>query len=293
MNKKKHELQQNELADAIDQYYEKIKPYISQIILIAVAVSLAFIAVVFWIASSRSINAGQWEEFLDSTRFSDVRGMDEVAKIYPEAPAGQYALIRAADYDYMRGVSSLVGDRDDYKDKVRKAIDRYKTLTSDEYDVSPFLKRRATFALAHSYESLGDFENARKKYQELLDNAPDAPITILAQKGIDRLADPAVVGIFEKFKQWQPELTGPDQGPLLPTRPNISFPSDLPDDLGDDSAEAPESNPADDPVIEDTADGAESPMDDDDTSTTDPSATEAGDTDPNDESGDTGEEDGG
>ncbi len=226
MNKKKRELEQNELADAIDSYYETIKPYMSQVVLITVAVVLGVVAIAFWVSTNRSINEGQWEEFLDSTRFSDVRGMDEVAKIYPETPAGQFALIRAADYDYLRGAGNLVRDRDDYKDKVRKAIERYKKLTGDEFTVDPFLKRRATYALAHSYETLGEFDKAREYYQILVDSAPDASITILARNGLERLADPSLVAIFEQFKTWQPELTGPDSGPLLPDRPNISFPGE-------------------------------------------------------------------
>lgn len=246
MNKKKRELEQNELADAIDSYYDKIKPYISQIILVTVALVLGVVAFAFWTATNRSINEGQWEEYLDSTRFSDVRGMDEVASIYPDAPAGQFALMMAADNDHLRGVSNLVRDRDDYKDRLRKAIERYKKLTGDERQVDPFLKRRAIFALAHSYECLGEFDKAREMYQRLVDDAPDASITIMAREGLERLGDDSVVKIFAQFKQWQPELTGPDSGPLLPDRPDISFPSAT-------NEEAPDDNPAGDQPTEESA----------------------------------------
>ena len=270
MNKKKRELEQNELAGALDTYLENLKPYRSQIVLVTVAVVLGVIAIAFWVSTQRSINETRWEDFLNSTRFSDLRGMDEVAKIYPETSAGQFALMRAADYDFVRGANNLVRDRDDFQDKVRKAIERYKQLVGDEFDVDPFLKRRATFALAHSYESLGEFEKARELYQSLIDNAPDATITILARRGIERLNDASVTAIFTKFKQWQPELTGPDSDPLLPRRPNISFPGSEP------ASESPAADPAPDSTGDnDTNPDDEASSGDETSSADDDSATES------------------
>ncbi len=275
MSQKKRELEQNELADALTANLEKLQPYYSRIMLVVVAVVLGIVAVVFWNSTRRSVNEGQWEEYLDSTRFADIRGMEEVAKIYPDKPAGQLAMLHAADYDFARGSTSLVNDRDEFKDKIRKAIERYEVLVSDKYRVEPLLKRRATFALGHSHESLGEFDKARQYYQQLVDNAPDDPVGKLAAEGLERLADPSVVAIFDKFKQWQPEMTAPDGGPLLDRRPDISFPgldaADFPTPAATETpapSEAPAATeppaPSDDGVTDDSPEpepAGESPVD--------------------------------
>ncbi len=223
MSQKKHELLQNELVEAIETNYDKIKPYMSQIILVSTAVVLGVLAVFVWTYTRRSAAEGQWEDFLYSTQLAEIRGMEDVAKVFPDTAAGQYALIRVADYDYNRGSTNIVTNRDDFTDKVRKAIERYETLATRP-NVDPFVKRRAVFGMGHSYESLGEFDRARESYQQLVDNAPDDPITILARKGIKRLENASVVGIFEKFKLWQPPAAAPETDPLPPSRPDISFP---------------------------------------------------------------------
>jgi tetratricopeptide (TPR) repeat protein len=224
MSQKKQELVHNELAGTIESHFEKVKPYLSQIILLTTAVILGVLAVAVWMYTRHAASEGQWEDFLYSTQLAEIRGMEDVAKTYPDTPAGQFALIRVADYDFNRGASNIITDRDDFKDKVRKAIERYETL-ADGPKVDPFIKRRAVFALGHSYESIGEFDRAREYYQQLIENAPEDPITVLARKGVKRLGNATIVGIYEKFKTWAPPETAPESNPLVPSRPDISFPS--------------------------------------------------------------------
>lgn len=266
MNKKKRELEHNELADAIDSYYEQIKPYLPRIFTIAVVIILAVVAVAVWLFLDRRNAESQWSAYLDARRYADQRGMGEVAKVYPDKPAGQFAMMQAADYDYNRGMSKMVSDRADFQDKLQKAIDRYEVLVGDEYQVPAFVKRRALFALGHSYECLGEFDRARDLYQRLVDEAPDSSITIMARTGIRRLSEPGVVGIYEQFRKWSPEMTGPGTGPLLPERPNINFPaagSGSPDgtDAGAGTAADPGAPPepeSDEPAPPTTDSGTES-----------------------------------
>jgi tetratricopeptide (TPR) repeat protein len=246
MSQKKRELEQNELADVLGTNLERIKPWMPRIILITSAIVLGILAVAVWNWSYRSANEGQWEEYLDSTRFADIRAMDEVARIFPDTTAGQLALIRAADYDFTRGSLSMISDRDEFQDKVRKAIERYEKLVSGEHKVDTLLQRRAMYALGHCYETLGNFDKAREYYGRLVEEAPNEPVAKLAREGLDRLADPAIVAIYEQFRSWQPETTAPGGGPLLPPRPNLDVPA------------APDASPPA-PVPQDGEDGAENP----------------------------------
>ena len=248
MSQKKHELLQNELVDAIESNYDKIKPYMSRIVLVSTAVVLGVLAIVLWNYTRRANTESQWADFLYSTQLAEIRGMEDVAKIFPDTAAGQYALIRVADYDYNRGAENIVSNRDDFTDKVKKAIERYESLASRS-KVDPFLKRRAVFGLGHSYESLGEFEKARQSYQQLIDSAPGDPITLLARKGIKRLDADGVVGIYEKFNKWQPSAAAPLTDPLIPKQPNISFPSAASADPPSDLA----------PVVDDAAAGTPEP----------------------------------
>lgn len=248
MNQRKHELQTNELAQSLEANYEKFKPYMRQTLFIGGAVVLAVFAFVFWRQTRARVTEGQWEDYLYSVQTLENRGLVDVAKTYAGAPAGQFAQIRVADYELFRGVSEIVRNRDEFTDRMGRAIEAYETLAADTTAL-PFLRVRALFGAAHGYEAVGSFDKARKGYQELVDTAPNDPVTVLARQGLKRLSNPSVVAIHQKFREWKPPTTAPGADELLPARPNLDFPSEAPaasaPNAADESKEAaPNANEA-------------------------------------------------
>lgn len=252
MNQRKHELQTNELAQSLEANYEKFKPYLRQTLFIGGALLLTLFAFVFWRQTRNRVAEGQWEDYLYSVQTLENRGLVDVAKTYADVPAGQFAQIRVADYDLFRGVSSIVENRDEFMDRTRRAIEAYEKLAADTKAL-PFLRVRALFGAAHGYEATGDFDKARKIYQELVDTAPNDPVTVLARQGLKRLADPSVVAIYQKFLDWKPPVTAPGADELLPRRPNLDFPAEPASEPPSEAAEETKDDaPVDDAAAADS-----------------------------------------
>lgn len=257
MNQKKRELQQNELADTLETNLEKIKPHLPMIIGVSTIVILATIAIAFWMYTRRSITESQWREYFVSSRFNDARGMDTVAEIFPDTTVGELALVNAGDADFAIGSNSLITNRDEYENKLKKAADRYKQVVEGASNQSPFAKMRATMALAYTYESLGKFSEAKALYDEIVENSPESPEGKFAAKCLVRINDPEVTAIYTAFNEWTPPAQAPgvEGGTSLPARPDISMPADTPADPapGDESGvEDGEDKSADDDAMDES-----------------------------------------
>jgi tetratricopeptide (TPR) repeat protein len=230
MNKKKRELEQNELADALSTRLDRLRPHIPKIAMFSAVAILAIIAIAFYLNTRRAVSESQWREFFVSSRFADSRGMKTVAEIFPDTTVGNLALINAADSDYANGSVNIVRNRENYKNQVKQAVENYE-LVLQSANVDEFARLRATFALGYTYESLGRFDDARPLYEELLDQYPDTPEGELARKALERISDDRVRAIYAAFQQWAPpEETAPGDfqtGSSLPARPDISMPREM------------------------------------------------------------------
>ena len=79
MNKKKRELEQNELADALGTKIEELAPILPKIGMYCGVFILLIIAVAFWINTKQNAKAEQWREYFVSSRINDPRAMQTVA----------------------------------------------------------------------------------------------------------------------------------------------------------------------------------------------------------------------
>ena len=230
MNKKKRELQQNELADALGQRIEKLKPHMPRILMIGGTILLAVVAVAWWISSRQMLQETRWREYFFSANqanfFGDVRGLEKVAEMFPDTQPGQLALLSAADVNYNVGASGIIRNRQQFRDKLKSAAEQYEQVVESSANVDPFIKRRASYALAYTYEALGRFDDAADLYRQLAEQAPDAPIAELANKGLKRVTGSGASSIYVAFNQWEPADIAPGSDPLLPQQPNISFPTE-------------------------------------------------------------------
>ncbi len=230
MNKKKRELEQNELADVLGQRLEQIKPHLPRIGMIIGALALGVIAVAYWFNSRQSLEEIRWREYFFSnnqaTYIGDPRGLDKVAEMFPNSQAGQLALLGSADFNYVMGATSLVRDQEEFQNRLESAAAQYEQIIASTARVDPMIKRRATYALAYTYEALGRFPQSEKYYRQIVDEAPDSPIAQLAEKGLQRVTDQSLTSIYTAFQDWKPAETAPGDDPLLPKAPNISFPTD-------------------------------------------------------------------
>ncbi len=212
-----------------EQWVEKLAPYGSMIALGIATMFLAFIGITYFVKANFQAKELEWRQLNTSITEVGISGntdsLKQVAEDFPESKAGLWALQLAGDYDLRTGLSQLSYDREGGLKLIKKARDSLQTVVdaSDE-SKSTMLQRRSTFSLAYANESLGEFEKAKALYQQLIDAAPDTAFAQPAKRGVERTSDSAYVALFDKFTKWE-DILGDAPGPMIPERPDISFPS--------------------------------------------------------------------
>ncbi|MDG2105650.1 MAG: tetratricopeptide repeat protein [Pirellulaceae bacterium] len=241
MNKKKRELEQNELADALGSKIEELTPYLPKFALFSGLAILLIIAGAFWYNTREKVSSEQWREYFVSSRFTDSRGMKTVAEFFPNTTVGTLALISAADADYANGSRNIISNRENYTNQLKAAISNYE-LALENSNADKFERARATYALGYSLEAMGRFDDARKMYTEVVEQLPDTPESELSGKALKRVDNPQITSIYAAFDAWAPadESAPGESGSLLPVRPDITLPATGTDEPAGEAKSTPE-----------------------------------------------------
>ena len=230
MNKRKQheqEVLENDLQSWLEEKFGDLKPYASQILLAVCALVAVLIAAAYLWQQTESAEAAKWQDLsyarLAYRRSNDATPLVDVADQYPDDPAGNWALLMAADAEARSGLAELSSDRNAGFDKIEKAIGFYRRVVDSSGTKSPMMQRRSTYGLAYALESNGEFEEATKYYQQLADLGDETPFLEEATRGLQRTKNPKYAELFTKFREYDdvPEVA---PGMTLPQRPDISFP---------------------------------------------------------------------
>jgi tetratricopeptide (TPR) repeat protein len=223
-----------------ERLLESLKPHANLLMLGIAALFLLFIAIA-WIFQSRArVAEGEWlalnYAFAAANATGNANAIKEIADEYPDGIAGLWGLQVAGDYELRQGLNKLAVERAEGIRDLEKARNTLKKVVDAPASrKSTLLQVRSTFSLAYAYESLGEFENARKLYQQLVDQAPNSAFGRAAQRGLNRCTDPSFATIYDHFKDWQdPFAIAP--GDPTTEKPDISFP-DLPENAEENQAE--------------------------------------------------------
>lgn len=214
---------------AAEKLVEKLSPYGSMIALGIALLFLAFIAIAYFIKAGYIAKEREWQQLNASITEVGISGntnsLKRVAEEYPESKAGLWALQLAGDYDLRTGLSQMTYDREGGMQLINKATESLQKVVDAPADIkSPMLQRRSTFSLAYALESVGEFGKANELYKQLVESAPDAAFAEPARRGVERTSDETYAALFEKFQKWE-DILGDAPGPMIPERPDISFPS--------------------------------------------------------------------
>lgn len=218
-----------------EKLFEQVKPHLATITLAVVAGLLGFIVIAFIMRNRFDQNAMQWRELNNASaialRTNQVEPLKQVAENNPETKAGLWALQMAGDQQLRMGLEQLNTDRDAGLALIRKSKESFETVVDASASVkTTMLQRRSQFSLAYACESLGEFEEAKILYQELVDQAPDSAFAEPARRAIARCSNEDYAKLYTKFTEFVPVEESPAPGPALPERPSITdFPEvDLP-----------------------------------------------------------------
>jgi len=206
---RRQELKENELAELIGRWMQKIAPYSQAILVGLVAIVVLYVGWMVWANWARAVEQNAWNALYAALESGGPADLEAVAEQYPRTDAGHWARLLAADLHLRFGCQEILTNKANAAQELRKAIDGY--LAVRGASGSPFFQQRVLWGLARAYEALsgtrqgqGELENAIKVYQELVDRWPDGPYAELARRRIAFLNKPENRQFYDMFAAYEP-----------------------------------------------------------------------------------------
>lgn len=228
-SERRHELQQNALADILGGQIKKIEPYTK---LIAVGVAIAVfggLAFGFYRSSEVGSRSDATLELLQNSGSSDPEALAAVGDRYADTSAGALAKLLQADVLLATGISGLFNDREAAQGQLDEALKQYTLVAETSKDT--LLRSRANFGVARTLESQGEIDKAISAYNSVIEIGESDAIATAARNRINHLKSPMTTDFFAWFDKQDFTPPDPTAPPTLPS--GVSLP-DLPDlDLPD------------------------------------------------------------
>ncbi len=233
-SERRHELQQNELADWLGEKIEAMKPHATQIALAVVLVVLVAIGLVWFLGGDDSVSARNWERYFAAVNQPRDReqALQKVATTSPGSPAALWAQMAIGDQNAAEGGRAMFSDRPEAQKLLTKAESSYKIVEAGAKD--PQLKGRAQYGLGRVYESLCKPQEAVKQYEAAAALLKDSALGKAAAADALRMKVREQVELLAWFAEQTPKRPAPIPGlgggipglpNDLPSRPDISVPS--------------------------------------------------------------------
>jgi len=214
---RRHELEQNELAQWLADWGERIKPYQNYILGGVVLIAAAFVAYSIWARSERQRNVAAWEQYYSALDTRSPGEMEDLIEAYPGTPTANWAAAVAADLRLANACNLLFSDKASANQNLREAVDLYLTVLDESDD--PELRERATFGLARAYEAQTNLDKAAEHYETVIDRWPQGAYAVVARDRLLALEKKSVRELYDKFANWEPRAEFDDQRQLSDSAP--------------------------------------------------------------------------
>jgi predicted negative regulator of RcsB-dependent stress response len=228
-SERRHELQQNALADILGAQIKKIEPYTK---LIAVGVAIAVfggLAFGFYRSAEVGARSDATLELLQNSGSSDPEALAAVGDRYSETGAGAVAKLLQADVLLATGISGLFNDREAAQGQLDEALKQYTLVAETSKDT--LLRSRANFGIARTLESQGEVDKAVSAYNRVIEIGESDAISTAARNRINHLKSPMTTDFFAWFDKQDftpPDPTTPPtlpSGQSLPDMPDLDLPN--------------------------------------------------------------------
>jgi predicted negative regulator of RcsB-dependent stress response len=208
---RRHELEQNMLADWLATRAEFIRHYLQAIVASLVAVVVIVGAWAYISRRSANQEAAAWQQVFVASDTGDVDGLARLADHFGSTTAGQWARMRLADIKLDQGINQSFDDRAASQKALAEAVDNYRTVQAKTGDAER--KQRATLGLARAYESQDKLPDAREQYDQLVKQWPD---TVYGQEARARLVDLDKQSTKQFYDWFAQRDAKPAEGPAIP-----------------------------------------------------------------------------
>ncbi|MDB4338899.1 tetratricopeptide repeat protein [Rubripirellula sp.] len=259
-NERRHELQQNDLAIWLAKINKTLEPYSKQISILVALLIVGFIAYGFLESEELAKRSDATLQLIQATNRSDAEVLSTVSEDYSETKAGSWARLYQGQQYLSDGLEAIFTDRDNAEALLAEAQETLKSAVASSTET--LLVSRAHYGLGQAAEALGDIDDAKDHYNNVVElNESDAMVE-RANERISALEQPDT----EAFLNWfgSDDFVGIDPtappplptGNTLPEIPELSLP---PTNLGGEGATKDLTGGIELPIVsesaEDEADG--------------------------------------
>ncbi|MEX1041911.1 MAG: hypothetical protein WDZ51_14825 [Pirellulaceae bacterium] len=206
-SEQRHELKENELAHMLEQAIETTRPYAKLILGGIILLVVGVIAYVIVSADPGVARSPEWNSLyvaLDDTfrageddvkRQAATAQLSELAEQSGDKPAGLWAAQLAGEQQLADASDKAFTDPEAGKIEIQRAIDLFQRVEkAAQHDI---LKQKAMWHLGIAYELQATdeaLEQGRKTYQRIVEEWPDSEMSRMAERRVEWLNDPEVVG---------------------------------------------------------------------------------------------------
>lgn len=212
-SERRHELQENDLADSVEQLSERLRPYVTPILSVAIG-ALILVLVGLFVSSRWEANRSEsWDTCLAALVTGDPEGFREVILRYPGTPAAQWAELILADRNLSEATDLLFAKMDPANDVARERLEVAVAAYADVLSQRPtdMVAERATMGLAKARESLGELDQARRGYEAVANEYPSSPMANLATEHADDLAQDKTKAFYNWFAEQRLANVAPEE----------------------------------------------------------------------------------
>lgn len=227
-SERRHELQQNELADALGRFIKKAEPYAPIVLTAIVAAVIVVVAVGYFQSRAASQRSDATLLYLLNAGQGDPAALGDIAASYPNTKASQLAKLSQADVYLAQGIEAMFTDRELATTGLQDAVATYEdVLDSAEVKI---IRSRAALGLARAHEALGETDAAVEAYQQVIEIEESDAMVEFANQRITSLEREDTQEFLTWFGEQRPTSADPSLPPGtpetggLPAMPDISIP---------------------------------------------------------------------
>ncbi len=201
-SERRHELEHNELAIWLKDFYGKVGPYSNSILSGVLIGVLVLAALSFWRYRTDQQSTESWDAFFSASGMQAAE-LEDMAEAYAGTEAAEWALVLAGDRYRLTGCQQLFTDKAAATQELVKATEAYSKVLKQSRRQE--LRQRAVYGQAQTAEAQCDLEKATEYYNKLITNWPKGPFSSIAQARLDDLNHPMTKSFYDQFAQYDPK----------------------------------------------------------------------------------------
>jgi len=121
-SERRHELRENDLADSVEQLSERLRPYVTPILSVAIGAIVLVLISLFVSSRWEATRSESWDTCLAALVTGDPEGFREVILRYPGTPAAQWAELILAERNLSEATDLLFAKMDPANDVARERL---------------------------------------------------------------------------------------------------------------------------------------------------------------------------